>query len=55
MNGSMRHRPLLLIVLDGWGHREESAHNAIRAEARYFQELCGRYPHALLSASGEEA
>jgi 2,3-bisphosphoglycerate-independent phosphoglycerate mutase len=50
----MKHRPLLLIVLDGWGHREKAEHNAVRAEGRYFQELCGRYPHTLLSASGEE-
>src|SRR5262245_16369567 len=50
----MKHRPLLLIVLDGWGHREKLEHNAIRAEGRYFQELCTRYPHTLLSASGEE-
>jgi 2,3-bisphosphoglycerate-independent phosphoglycerate mutase len=50
----MKHRPLLLVVLDGWGHREEARHNAIRAEARHFQELCARYPRTLLSASGEE-
>jgi 2,3-bisphosphoglycerate-independent phosphoglycerate mutase len=49
----MKHRPLFLIVLDGWGHREERRHNAV-SEARFFQELCARYPHALLSASGEE-
>jgi 2,3-bisphosphoglycerate-independent phosphoglycerate mutase len=49
----MKHRPLLLIVLDGWGHREMGDHNAIR-EARTFEELCARYPHTLLSASGEE-
>ncbi len=50
----MNHRPLLLIVLDGWGHRESSAHNAIRAGAPYFHELSARYPSTLLSASGEE-
>jgi 2,3-bisphosphoglycerate-independent phosphoglycerate mutase len=50
----MKHRPLLLIVLDGWGEREAREHNAIRAEARFFEELRGRYPHTLLSASGEE-
>ncbi|HEX6882753.1 MAG TPA: 2,3-bisphosphoglycerate-independent phosphoglycerate mutase [Planctomycetota bacterium] len=47
-------RPTLLIVLDGWGHREAVEHNAIRAEARCFQELQARYPSTLLSASGEE-
>ena len=50
----MKRRPLLLVVLDGWGHREAREHNAILAEARTFQELRGRYPHTLLSASGEE-
>ena len=50
----MNHRPLLLIVLDGWGHRESTEHNAIRAKANTFQELRQVYPHTLLSASGEE-
>ena len=50
----MKHRPLLLIVLDGWGHREEREHNAVRAGAPYFHELCARFPNTLLSASGEE-
>jgi 2,3-bisphosphoglycerate-independent phosphoglycerate mutase len=50
----MKRRPLLLVILDGWGHRVEREHNAIRAEASAFHELCGRYPHTLLSASGEE-
>jgi 2,3-bisphosphoglycerate-independent phosphoglycerate mutase len=50
----MKHRPLLLVVLDGWGHRVAREHNAIRAEANYFHELLARYPNALLSASGEE-
>ncbi|MEO0649501.1 MAG: 2,3-bisphosphoglycerate-independent phosphoglycerate mutase, partial [Planctomycetota bacterium] len=50
----MNNRPLLLVVLDGWGHRDQPDHNAIRAHAPYFQELLGKYPHTLLSASGEE-
>src|SRR5262245_38489218 len=50
----MNHRPLLLIVLDGWGHREKVEHNTVRACAPYFHELCARYPSTLLSASGEE-
>jgi 2,3-bisphosphoglycerate-independent phosphoglycerate mutase len=50
----LKNRPLLLVVLDGWGHRESASHNAIRAHAPYFHELLGRYPHTLLSASGEE-
>ena len=50
----MNHRPLLLVVLDGWGHRAETENNAIVQEAHYFQELLGRYPNTLLSASGKE-
>jgi 2,3-bisphosphoglycerate-independent phosphoglycerate mutase len=49
----MKRRPLLLIVLDGWGHRERAEHNAIR-EAHFFHELSARYPSTLLTASGEE-
>ena len=50
----MNRRPLLLVVLDGWGHREAKEHNAIAQEAHFFQELLGKYPHTLLSASGRE-
>lgn len=50
----MNHRPLLLVVLDGWGHRVETENNAIAQEAHYFQELLGKYPNTLLSASGHE-
>ena len=50
----MNHRPLLLVVLDGWGHREAVEHNAILSHAKTFQELRSRYPHTLLSASGKE-
>jgi len=47
-------RPLVLIVLDGFGHREDREHNAILSEARTFAELRARYPTTLLSASGKE-
>jgi 2,3-bisphosphoglycerate-independent phosphoglycerate mutase len=50
----MKNRPLLLVVLDGWGHSEAREHNAVRAAAPYFHELTTRYPSTLLSASGEE-
>jgi 2,3-bisphosphoglycerate-independent phosphoglycerate mutase len=50
----LRRRPLLLVVLDGFGHRVALEHNAVRKSARTFYELCARYPNALLSASGEE-
>lgn len=41
-------------MLDGWGHREAREHNAILQRAVRFQELQARYPHTLLTASGEE-
>lgn len=51
---TMQRPPLMLLVLDGWGHREARESNAIAASAPRFHELLGRYPHALLHASGRE-
>jgi len=47
-------KPVCLIILDGWGHREEKEHNAI-AEARtpFFDLLMKEYPHTVLDASEE--
>lgn len=43
-----------LIVLDGWGYREETKHNAIAAaKTPNFTRLWQTSPHALLQASGE--
>ncbi len=47
------HRPLVLIVLDGWGYREESKYNAIAAaKTPYWDYLWAHYPHMLLNTSG---
>ncbi len=47
-------RPLVLIVLDGWGIRADPANNAIAmARTPVYDALLGRYPHAQLIASGE--
>lgn len=47
-------RKVLLLVLDGWGHREEAYGNMIQeAGAPAFDALWGRYPHSVLAASGE--
>lgn len=47
-------KPHLLIVLDGWGHREDTEHNAIAlAKTPFFDHLLATYPHALLDASSE--
>ncbi|MBP9752024.1 MAG: 2,3-bisphosphoglycerate-independent phosphoglycerate mutase [Candidatus Moranbacteria bacterium] len=46
------HTPVVLIVLDGWGYRDESEHNAIaKASTPYFDSLLSRFPHALVDAS----
>ncbi|MFT4537736.1 MAG: 2,3-bisphosphoglycerate-independent phosphoglycerate mutase [Planctomycetota bacterium] len=50
----MSRAPLLLVVLDGWGQRQEREHNAIASDAPYFRELMEKYPHSSLSACGEE-
>ncbi|PYS94753.1 MAG: 2,3-bisphosphoglycerate-independent phosphoglycerate mutase [Acidobacteria bacterium] len=46
--------PMVLIVLDGWGHSGKRDGNAIAASAPRFLERLGRdYPSSLLAASGE--
>jgi 2,3-bisphosphoglycerate-independent phosphoglycerate mutase len=46
--------PLVLVVLDGWGLREERAGNAIKlARTPSYLELLDRYAHSSLQASGE--
>jgi 2,3-bisphosphoglycerate-independent phosphoglycerate mutase len=47
-------RPLVLIVLDGWGIRADPAGNAIAmARTPVYDAMLQRYPHAQLVASGE--
>jgi 2,3-bisphosphoglycerate-independent phosphoglycerate mutase len=48
-----RHRPVVLVVLDGWGHRAEpAADNAIRgARTPNLDAIAGSAPTALLQAS----
>ena len=50
-----KHRPVMLVVLDGWGWREDLADNAVRqAHTPIFDRLWGICPHALLQASGKD-
>lgn len=50
-----KYRPVMLVVLDGWGWREEVADNAIRqARTPSFDRLWGTCPHALVRASGPD-
>jgi len=47
-------RPLLLLILDGWGYREEKRGNLIRkAETPVMDRLMSAMPMSLLAASGE--
>ncbi len=46
--------PVALIILDGWGLREEADQNAVKlAQPANFMRLWSSYPHATLQASGE--
>ncbi|MEX0951106.1 MAG: 2,3-bisphosphoglycerate-independent phosphoglycerate mutase [Gammaproteobacteria bacterium] len=47
------HRPLILIVLDGWGYAENTEYNAIHsAHKPVWDRLWDTCPHTLISASG---
>lgn len=47
------HRPIILLILDGWGHTDNTVYNAIySADKPNWDRLCAEYPHTLLSASG---
>ncbi len=49
-----RRRPVMLVILDGWGWREESADNAIRqAKTPSFDRLW-QGPHGFLRTSGRD-
>lgn len=46
-------RPVLLMVLDGWGWREEKAGNAVlAARTPNFDHLWKNYPHTLVNTTG---
>ena len=48
-------KPVMLVVLDGWGWREEVADNAVRQAATpTFDALWGGGPHAFLHTSGHD-
>jgi len=50
-----RPKPVILCVLDGWGHREERAHNAIAlARTPSLDRLFASSPHVLLNASSSD-
>jgi 2,3-bisphosphoglycerate-independent phosphoglycerate mutase len=50
-----RRRPVMLVILDGWGWRETSADNAIRqAKTPTFDRLWQDGPHGFLRTSGRD-
>ncbi|KTC78055.1 2,3-bisphosphoglycerate-independent phosphoglycerate mutase [Legionella brunensis] len=50
-----KNAPLVLIILDGWGYREETTHNAIAlANTPQWDQWWSTYPHILLDASGHQ-
>jgi len=47
------HKPMLLVILDGWGHSEDEECNAIHAaRTPCWDALWRECPHTLISASG---
>jgi len=47
-----KNHPVALIILDGWGYREETGNNAIEtANTPFFDSLLRSFPHSLLDAS----
>ena len=54
MNHVTRPKPILLLILDGWGHRVETAHNAIaQANCPNWRRLLVEWPHTLVDTHGE--
>ena len=50
-----RPRPVMLVILDGWGWREDSADNAVaQARTPAFDALWASCPHAFLRTSGAD-
>lgn len=46
-------KPMVLLILDGWGHREDSKDNAIaNANTPNWDKLWAQAPHTLISSSG---
>ncbi len=53
--GSARPRPLVLVILDGFGERAESVDNAVRlANAPRLAALFAKYPHGVIGTSGPD-
>ena len=54
MNAKAIRKPLMLMILDGWGYREETENNAIRlGNTPCWDEMWASDPHILIETSGE--
>jgi len=50
---TIKHRPTGLLILDGWGQRDEVAHNAIaQANTPNWDKLVANHPNTLIGTSG---
>jgi 2,3-bisphosphoglycerate-independent phosphoglycerate mutase len=48
-------RPVVLVILDGFGERAEVSDNAIRlAKTPHLDAIYARYPHTLIGTSGPD-
>ncbi|MFZ0694612.1 MAG: 2,3-bisphosphoglycerate-independent phosphoglycerate mutase, partial [Alphaproteobacteria bacterium] len=55
MTDKRQRRPLVLCILDGWGHRVEADYNAIaQAKKPVWDRLTASCPHGLLEASSAD-
>ncbi len=55
MSASSVPRPVVLVILDGFGERAETADNAVRlARTPHLDELRARYPHTVIGTSGPD-
>lgn len=49
----IKHRPLALLILDGWGYTDNTTYNAIHnANKPNWDHYWDNYPHTLINASG---
>ena len=54
-SGNMAKKPVLLMILDGFGYREEEEGNAIKqASIPFIKEMFQKYPHTLIHTSGKD-
>ena len=54
MSHNRARKPLVLMILDGWGHREETEANAIaQGDTPCWDSLWSTAPHTLIETSGE--